>query len=345
MMTAAFIVAGVSPPGSVTASTVLILAGCTAVYTVVWCFFLPQLVRWVTHVPLLLLLDIILSALPGWVSGGWLSPFAPFALGALILPGAIFHWRGVIGAVTGYVFIDQLVGWTTWPLHLNVGAAVPMLALGYIRPMIAAVIWPLSFEAWKWHTARKKKHLASPDLLEHILPSKYLQRGDAESGRIASGLRDGQNHSSSAWRTVHQPAQTLERVPVALHSAIQQAVSEAEERGLQVRVSLAEQEPLLPQSHIQLLAKAVEVGLDNIQCHAATCEAELALVIDDQHIQPQVVLSVRDHGNGLLDGTADLPGFHQIKRLRYRLAEVEGTLDVREDDGGGVLFIVRIPTA
>jgi signal transduction histidine kinase len=54
---------------------------------------------------------------------------------------------------------------------------------------------------------------------------------------------------------------------------------------------------------------------------------------------------VRDHGNGLLDGTADLPGFHQIKRLRYRLAEVEGTLDVREDDGGGVLFIVRIPTA
>ncbi|MDQ5852232.1 MAG: ATP-binding protein, partial [Chloroflexota bacterium] len=83
----------------------------------------------------------------------------------------------------------------------------------------------------------------------------------------------------------------------------------------------------------------VEVGLDNVRCHAHTREAEVTVATDETN----VLLIVRDHGTGLLDGTAEPPGFHQIKRLRYRIEEVEGTLNVREHEAGGVVVTARVP--
>jgi hypothetical protein len=342
-MTAGFIAAGLAPQGTVAQPTLLIVGGSTALYTLAWCFFLPRLAYWITRFPALLLLDIILSAVPASISGGWLSPFAPFGLGALMLPGALFHWRGVAAALTSFVLVDQLVGWTTWPADRTIAAHWSLFVFGYLRALVAATIWPTSFALWKWHARRLLPHSDQSDPREHVAPGKHLRPAAPEPPRTSPARAEGRLHASTAWRIVRQPAQTLEHVPVALHTAIGQAIAEAEERGLQVRLTLATHEPTLPESHVQLLAKAVEISLDNIHIHAGSRDAEVTLAVEEHTSAPEVVLSVRDHGNGLLDGTADLPGFHQLRRLRYRLEEVEGSLDVHEDDTGGVVFVVRVP--
>ena len=64
----------------------------------------------------------------------------------------------------------------------------------------------------------------------------------------------------------------------------------------------------------------------------------------DATIDERVLLAIRDHGEGLLDGTAEPPGFHQLRRLRYRVEEVEGSLLVHEEVGGGVSVTLRVPT-
>ncbi len=342
MMTVGLIVAGISPLDSTSSTTVFIISACSAAYTIIWSLFLPQIIHWSTRIPALLLIDVVLSALPAWVSGGWLSPFLLFMLGALIVPGALFHWLGVIGAVAGAVLIDQLIGWTTWPSSLSPAVAVPTIALGYVRMLVAATIWPLSFELWKWRTHRHADHTAQADLLENVVRYRETQPLVPRAEQTTRIEPEQAENAPTVWRATRPSAQTLEQVPVALHAAIEHVVAEAVSRGLQVRLNLPQQERALPQSHVHLLAKAVEVGLDNIQSHATTCEADIDLVVDET-APPSLVLSVRDHGNGLLDGTADLPGFHHIRCLRYRLQDIDGTLDVRDADTGGVIFVVRIP--
>ncbi len=124
-----------------------------------------------------------------------------------------------------------------------------------------------------------------------------------------------------------------------LYASIREVVAEAEEQGLTVHLVFDGAEPALPQDHIQLLGKAIEVGLDNIRRHAHADEAEVTVAAEGSAL----LLTVRDHGIGLLDGTAEPPGFHQLRRLRYRLQEIEGALDVSEDEAGGVLLKIQVP--
>ena len=126
---------------------------------------------------------------------------------------------------------------------------------------------------------------------------------------------------------------------VVLHAALRQTIADAEEQGLVVQLVLNGPDPMLPPGHVQLMVKTVEVALHNIRCHAQTRDAEVTVT----HEEENMLLIIRDRGTGLLDGTAEPPGFHQLKRLRYRAEEVEGSLDVREDVGGGVFVTLRVP--
>jgi signal transduction histidine kinase len=95
---------------------------------------------------------------------------------------------------------------------------------------------------------------------------------------------------------------------------------------------------LPPQVHA-LLVRGLEVALDNVSSHARakTCEVDLRMAA------PVATLRVVDDGIGLFDGTAEPPGFHQIKKLRFRVQELGGSLLVEEHDGGGVCFDLRVP--
>ncbi len=201
---------------------------------------------------------------------------------------------------------------------------------------------PLALNCGNGTHTNIRYHTAQADLLEQVIRDREAQRSRSASRTKNQDRARASGKRNDNWRATHPSAQTLEQVPVALHAAIEHVVAEAVSRGLQVRLKLPQEEHALPQSHVHLLAKAVEVGLDNIQSHATTSEADIDLVVDET-APPSLVLSVRDHGNGLLDGTADLPGFHHIRCLRYRLQDIDGTLDVRDADTGGVVFVVRIP--
>ena len=61
------------------------------------------------HTPTaILLLDIFFSLILAWLSDGQAGPLTPFALGVLILPGMIYHWRGTLaGSPLTYIALDS----------------------------------------------------------------------------------------------------------------------------------------------------------------------------------------------------------------------------------------------
>ena len=306
-------------------------------YLVVWSHRLGPLVRHADRRPLLLLADLCLSIFPAWATGGWQSPLLPFAFGALVLPGALFSWPGTIAAMLAYLVVDQVVGWNAWRPGTPVPLASPGGIFSYVRPLVAAALWPLSVELWRRSPRRRGLLTAPPvpaarpatSMATRLLPSSSARAGSPAEPPVGA----------TTWSIAR--SQTLEHaaVLVDVRAAILQAVAEAEEQGLAVQLVIEGVEPLLPPGHVQVLTKAVEVGLDNVRRHAGAREAEVTLASEDT----MILLTVRDHGNGLLDGTAEPAGFHQLKRLRYRVQELEGTVAVHDDEAGGVTLYVRIP--
>jgi hypothetical protein len=329
-------VAGVHRP--IRLATVIGLSG---LYLLVWSLQLPVFARQAQRQPALLLADLVVSMLPVWLTGGWTSPFLPFVYGALILPGVLFHWRGVLAAGAAYVIVDQIVGWAFfWYRLVPAPLSSAWDVLRYVPPLAIASVWPLSRELLRW-----RSHRVSSETSERSLPARVpapLGSGPLRPMEVSSSTagRPSESGAATAWSLVRARSQTLEHPSTLdLLSGIREAIAQAEEQGLVVHLVVDGAEPALPQDHLQLLVKAVEVGLDNIRRHAHTHEAEVTLAA----AREPILLTIRDHGIGLLDGTAEPPGFHQIRRLRYRLEEVEGSLHVHEDETGGVLLTVQIP--
>lgn len=327
-------------PGPLTGRPTLVaaLVGSTMLYCIGWSARLSGMARRAERRPALLLADLIVSLLPAWVSGGWESPFLPFALGALMLPSVLFHWRGTLVASLVYVVLDQIVGWTSWRPGTRVPLASPSGYLNYLWPLLIAAFWPLTIELRRRIrrpavTKIPAKPITALDRIAHDVVRRPEMRQPA--------LRDESGATTLAtWGSTRSRPQAVEQLPmVGLFASIQQVIAEAEERGLQVKMSVDGPEPELPQDRIHLLVKVVDVGLDNILRHAHTVEAEVRLTIRGDNL----LLRVQDRGTGLLDGTAEPPGFHQLRRLRYRLQEIEGQLDVREDEAGGVILDARVP--
>ena len=314
--------------------------GLSGLYMLVWSLRLPVFARQAQRWPALLLADLVVSMLPVWFTGGWASPFLPFVYGALILPALLFHWPGVLAAAVAYIVVDQIMGWAFWQRYVSPPLSSPGDVLRYLAPLAVASVWPLGRELRHWQAQRR-----SPQTSGRTLPARVpapLGSGPMRPMEMSSGTagRPSESGAATAWSLVRTRSQTLEHPStLGLLAGIREIIAQAEEQGLTVHLVVDGAEPALPQDHIQLLVKAVEVGLDNIRRHAHTGEAEVTLAA----AREPILLTIRDHGIGLLDGTAEPPGFHQIRRLRYRLEEVEGSLDAREAETGGVLLTVQIP--
>jgi len=310
-----------------------------ATYLVVWSRRLDTLARAANRRPLLLLADLCLSMFPVWVTGGWNSPLLPFAFGALMLPGVLFGWRGSLVAVVAYLVVDQIVGWNTWQPGVAVPLASPAGILSYTWPVLAAVLWPVGVELWRRAPRRSAPRVIQATLAARpsaLVAARRLPPPGASTGSTAEASAG----TATVWTALRPHPQTIERAaPIEVRAAILQAVAEAEEHGMSVHLVMEGAELSLPPGHVQLLTRAVEVALDNVRRHAGAREAEVTLAGEEAGL----LLTVRDHGNGLLDGTAEPPGFHQIKRLRYRVEELEGSLAVHDDESGGVVLRLRIP--
>jgi hypothetical protein len=317
----------------------LALGGISGAYTLLWTLNVADLTRIASRKPAILLLDLLLSLIPTWLSGGQDGPLAPFALGALILPGMIYHWRGALASSLVFVALGAFGGWALTRLGL-IDVDQEYLSVLLLRPLIAATVLPISDVLWRH---RRMSH--TPAARVESPPTRSAQQPRASLMRsmeaAAQARREAHPGTAAAVHLARPYLQTLERPRFAdLYGAVRLAIAEAEEQGVRVRLLTQGRPPALPPGHLHLVARTIEVSLDNVRCHARTLEAEVSVTCTED----DVTITIRDHGEGLLDGTAEPPGFHQLRRLRYRVEEIEGSLLVREDVAGGVSVTVRVPS-
>ncbi len=303
-------------------------------YLVLWTLRLPALAMRRPGTVALLGTDVVLSVGAAWLAGSWGYAMTPFVLGALVLPGALFGSVGACVTVAGYVGI--LLAYRF--LHLPGGTLwAGTLTFEYAKALIAAFIWPLSILLQRrWPRQSRPPQLTARPRVAPVLPALTPPLAPLEA-RFGPHLTAEQ---PTGRRSTDGPQPTtLERRATRLHTAVRQVVTEAQQHGLTISLSIEGREPVMPVGYVPLLIKATEVALDNVRQHARTTVVELQLI----NTPSTIYLRVRDHGAGLLDGTTDLPGFHHLKLLRYQLNELGGTLQITEPDDDGVLFALTLP--
>jgi two-component system sensor histidine kinase UhpB len=102
----------------------------------------------------------------------------------------------------------------------------------------------------------------------------------------------------------------------------------AERTGLRVVLRVDPELPTLAPEVELVVYRVAQEALTNVVRHAATPEAEL--VLDDD--EGELVLTVSDHGRGLVGGRADGTG---IRGMRERATLVGGRLTVEPNGAGG----------
>lgn len=324
----------------------LLWLGYTTVYAVLWTRVLPRFTLRVSDSSPVILYDVVLSMLPVWLTGGWSSPFLPFAVSVLILPVLYRGWRGGLPVAAFFMLIDQLILWTTahTPVMLATSGLPSTLALlgrillpfGVVFGVALSVAASLRLRRW----LRQRRPL--PPTVRREFPSvqSMLESAgvDREPGYSRSTTEDSQ--PARIWGKDRASQQTLERrQPASIQAALQHLMPDLRAANVVVAVQIEGDERLLPPQLLDLLTRAIEVALDNILLHAHARTATINLCVG----QTSVMLRVADDGIGLFDGTAEPPGYHQLKRLRFRTQELGGALRVEEREEGGVQVELEVP--
>ncbi len=342
--------------GSPSHAVPLMLVSYITIYTVLWTRQLPRIVRRTNDGSVVVLYDLILSALPLW-HGGWASPFLPFALSVLVVPAISRGWRAGLLVAAIFLALDQIILWTTKPNPWEVAYSEQSLTLfgetllihgslvlvtrtllpfGVVAVVVAAV---RAREHYGLRRARRAKRATPKPQWEHpAVPSMLDEPDDALP---SYGRPQGPPPPlEPPWSKERASQPTLERrSSTTIRAALQHLRPELAAAGLALSTQLEGDEARLPHKVQTLLTKAVEVALDNVMSHARAHSVVVSLWIGHEAAR----LSVCDDGIGLYDGTAEPPGFHQLKRLRFRAQEIGGELRVEERADGGVQFELRVP--
>jgi hypothetical protein len=315
--------------------------------------------------PWLLLLDVLLGVSLIWSSGGGTLPFLPYALSALLVPAALGGWRGSIWAGLGFIFLDQAVR-----LLGNIELTLPELVVRLLLPlMFAHTCAALALLARQ--RGATPGTVAAPSAAQHT--SGQDGRRLSRSSRGALSLLDGQNprslqsisasasaslaalrltrpnHSDASQPAVPQPEPQRSRSGVArppapaeppdLAIVLQQLVDEHNRIDRPMVHLVLEGRGHVSYARYLTLVKLAYETLQNVRQHAHAHAATVTLTYRPDSVE----LMVRDDGVGLLDGTYERPGLHALRALHYRLAEMDGRLDVFEPRDGGLVVRGVLP--
>lgn len=330
--------------------TVLALVFAT-VYAVAWTRMLPRMMTRFTDGGVPVLYDLLLSFVPALIDGTWGSPFFLLPLAVLVLPALSRGLRVGLPLAACFLALDQIVLATfgtnqielaargTWYSLLLIGRALLPFACVMVVALAAN-----AFRRWGGRFRRRRRSLLRPQPFDYS-----TLRSPDESPRVGAAApfdRTGGDgpQPARAWGKDRAAQPTLERRRSAtIKAALLHCQPELKTAGVGVAVDLPPDERyderrLPPQVH-DLLIRATEVALDNVVSHAHARQVKLALRVDDDW----ATLVIEDDGIGLFDGTAEPPGFHQIKRLRFRATELGGELHVAERPEGGVGLRLTLP--
>jgi len=322
--------------------THVLLLSASVTYTACWAWLLR---RWHTRVrdgSLLFFYDLLLSALPMWLSGGWRSPFLPVALAALVVPALNLRWRNGLVAAACFTVLDQAVLWSTaitpWQLT-QTGQAAPLVA----RTLLPyGVVLVLTGAVRVWYRTQRQTDQRQRALPRPPRPMPPLRSNlPAAGARPASFARSAPSAVSTQTLSpvAAQRPQTVRRVAPTLPTMLRQLRGELETASVAVTLHVRGDDALLPPQIQAITLRALEVAVDNVLAHAHARTVAIGVQIDPDRVQ----IVVADDGDGLWDGTAEPPGFHQVKRLRYRAQELGGTLAVVERPEGGVALHMQVP--
>jgi hypothetical protein len=331
------------------------------VITVVATALAQSYVRVLRQRPGMLALDLVACSVILWLSGSTPLPFLPYALGALVLPGLAFGWRGAAFGAAAFAALD-MVGLTVF--NHTVGEALSPLALG------ARVLTPFAF-AFIWAAAgRLLPREASPAGQRSAAgiaeAPPTAAPGQSPSGRQSAAIRVANiaradtppaglpaNFAATtplllarAAAEAHpeRPRRILYDLPaspdVSLAAALEQLATSASRRsGVEVRSTCVGEARPLNASQQMVLLRCAQEALLNVEQHARAHTALVTLSFEPR----AVTLAVQDDGVGLLDGTYERPGLHALRAVRYRLAELDGQLAVFDNEGSGLTLRATLP--
>lgn len=297
--------------------------------------------------PIVMALDIIAAVSLVWVSGGSPLPFLPFAFGSLLLPTLLFHWRGGFMAGAFFVALDQMALWASYlqgntqritaPTDALVQAVLPF---GFI---VGFQVFYNLLGRWSAYPLPETHGLASyptssvspstgfyssTTLFDERTPPTALayDRDPLLSERPVTAplatLR-ANNPVIEDWRRtlIAMTASTTAGLPAALELL---AAGFSARSGIRVQTEVVGETTVVARPHYATLLRLAQEALLNVQQHARAEHAFMTLVYE----QDRLMLIVSDDGVGLLDGTYERPGVHALRALSYRLAEVDGSLEV-----------------
>lgn len=320
----------------------LFLLGYSVAYTACWTWLLR---RWHIRIrdgSLLFFYDLLLSALPMWINGGWRSLFLPVALAALVVPALNIRWRSGLLAAACFTVLDQAILWSTpttpWQLAQS-GQAGPFVGRTLL-PYGIVVLLTATVRASYRAQRRRKGSQQAVTRPAHTLPP--VRQNIPPVGMRSASY--GRSSTSSATTQTLSPVQaqrpqTVRRTATTVQTMLRQLRGELDAAGVAVTLRVTGDDEQLPPQLNALVLRTLEVAVDNVLAHAHA--KTVAIVVEIDHIVAHV--EVLDDGVGLWDGTAEPPGYHQVKRLRYRVEEVGGSLQVEERPDSGVAVRMQLP--
>jgi hypothetical protein len=308
------------------------------------------------------------------MSNGDILPFLPYALGAIILPALLFGWVGALAAGIGFTLLDQagmaVSGITDTETGLIVRFAVPVtfvfgsMGLAWLASKARYLsnhnaYHPAPPEPFKPYTHQEMSNHPEPFMIPQppprradekrlptmpaTLPRHPLPGTSLSSSHPFSRHEKHEKHeeheeheNDDLSRVIHQF--TLD-TSIDLSHALEQLVKQANihstvELHIQVQGHVKH---ISPVQYVTLFKLAQEALL-NIEQHAQAHSATLTLRYEPH----SVTLTVKDDGVGLLDGTYKRPGVHSLRAIQYRLAEIDGSLEVFDQDGVIVRGIIPL---
>lgn len=305
--------------------------------------------------PFILGLDIIASVALVWVSGGFLLPFFPYALGALVVPTLLFGWRGGLFASMIFVTLDQVALWTANRQIADWHVGIPDAVLRAIVPVVFvfALRWMVSLV----QRATANGRVSIPDRPGRaLLPVADRPRGTPSVGRsprfvsppatLSRPFEPAATDTSvvapfAPIRASDPKMDEWRRTLIALTPnttaelsvALDLLASGFEKRSaIEVRTTVVGRARTVSRAQYVTVLRLAQEALLNVQQHAHANHVMMALRFD----MLGLALTVEDDGVGLLDGTYERPGVHALRMLAYRFAEIDGTLEVGEGALGGV---------
>jgi hypothetical protein len=337
---------------------ILLLAG---VINVVATALAQSYVRLAQTRPALLALDLIGGAAILWLSGSAPLPFLPYALSGLVLPALLYTWRGGLLGAVAFIGLD-LTGLAMLSANPETPISGSALFVRLFTPLAFAMVW---ITIGRRMAMNEPIAQGLPPTATNLLRQAATRPNQPDAGQPPRGTPGADRARPESLtpfldqltsplplvltRAAEQRADPGRRLLYdvtpdpggGLTAALDQLAALVGQGGLEVRVSSTGALRPLALAHQTVLLRVAQEALLNIQQHARAHTALLHL----DYEADRVALVVQDDGVGLLDGTYERPGLHALRAVRYRLAELDGQLEVCEGESGGVTVRAALPYA